>query len=178
MTENTRNQRCKLPYEQSAFIKGMTAILEHTHYVVLLAVIAVLSISMTLFLLSSIEGFIKIWKAFEDLFATGHALSVQIVVEFLEIVSDMLKAVIFYLVAMAFYSLFLSPLSICQTLGVRDLHDLESQLISVIVVILAIEFLEHFILWQSAQQVLYFGSAMSITVAVLVAFHYLVLRKS
>ena len=52
---------------------------------------------------------------------------VELTVEFLEIVSLMLKAVVFYLIGVGLWSLFVAPLNITVSLGVRTLSDLEAK---------------------------------------------------
>ncbi len=167
---------CRTP-PRSRLIKLITRMIENTHYVVLIAVLAVLAISMTIFVFGAIESAIKIRNLIQHAELKSHVLTISLVVEFLEIISDMLKAVIFYLVGMAFYSLFIQPLSICMTLGVKSLRDLEAQLINVIVVILAVEFLEHFILWEEPDKVLKFAISLGLVVSALVFFRYFSLRK-
>ncbi len=167
---------CAFP-SRSKFLGLVTRLIEKTHYVVLIAVLAVLAISMTLFIFGAIESAIKIKNLFKQAELGSHVLTVTLVVEFLEIISDMLKAVIFYLVGMSFYSLFIQPLSICVTLGVKSLQDLEAQLINVIIVILAVEFLEHFILWKEPDKVLKFAISLAVVVIALVGFRYLSLKK-
>ena len=167
---------CRLT-SKSKFINHITRVIENTHYVVLLAVLAVLAISMTIFIFGAIESAIKIKNLLKQADLSSHVLTITLVVDFLEIISDMLKAVIFYLVGMAFYSLFIQPLSICMTLGVRSLRDLEAQLVNVIIVILAVEFLEHFILWKRPDEVLKFAISLGVVVLALVLFRYLGLRK-
>lgn len=90
--------------------------------------------------------------------------------EFLEIVSVMLKAVVFYLIGVGLYSLFTSPLNLTVSLGVETLNDLESKVISVVVVIMSVTFLEHFIRWEDPLQTLQFGGALALVVLALVLF--------
>src|SRR5690606_10540249 len=81
-----------------------------------------------------------------------------------------LKAVIFYIIGVGFYSLFVSPLNITVALGMESLSDLESKVISVVVVILGLTFLEHFILWNDPLATLQFGAAAALVVVALVLF--------
>ncbi len=164
-----------LPGSQSRLIKRTTYIIERTHLIVLIAVFAVLSVATTLFILGAIESFVKIWEALRHV-RQDPALTINIVVAFVEIISDILKAVIFYLVGISFYSLFVMPLDLCITLGIRTLHDLESQLVTVIIVILGVEFLEHFILWQDPDRIIKCGISAEIVIFALALFHFLVLR--
>lgn len=141
----------------------------HSRFIVLLAVIAVLLVAVSLFLLGTIQAVAGVWKAWKDVFE-GHVHSTRLTVEFLEIVSVMLKAVVFYIIGVGLYSLFVAPLNITISLGVETLYDLESKIVSVVVVILGVTFLQHFILWKDPLSTLQFGGAMALAVVPLVLF--------
>jgi uncharacterized membrane protein YqhA len=137
--------------------------------VVLLAVVAVLLVSVALFLLGTGLALVRVWDLGGEVLR-GQFDSTETMIDLLEIVSIMLKAVIFYIIGVGFYSLFITPLNVTAALGVETFTDLEAKVISVIVVIMAVTFLEHFILWQNAQEVLYFGLALALVIGVLSAF--------
>jgi uncharacterized membrane protein YqhA len=146
-------------------------VIGRTRYVVLLAVIAVLLVALSLFLLGTILAFMGIWEAWAALFH-GRIEATDLTVEFLEIVSVMLKAVFFYLIGVGLYSLFIAPLNIATSLGVETLNDLETKIISVVVVILAVSFLEEFISGKQALEILQYGGALAVAVAALVLFQF------
>jgi uncharacterized membrane protein YqhA len=150
-------------------IDRFSQIVGHSRYVVLLAVVAVLLVALTLFVLGAVEALAGIWRAWKDLLS-GELGATKLTVEFLEIVSLMLKAVVFYIIGVGLYSLFVAPLNITVSLGVQTLNDLESKVVSVIVVILGVTFLEHFIRWEDSMATLQFGAAMALAVAPLVLF--------
>jgi uncharacterized membrane protein YqhA len=84
----------------------------------------------------------------------------------------MLKAVVFYLIGVGLYSLFIALLNVTVALGVETLSDLESKVVSVVVVIMAVTFLEHFIKWERPAEVLQHAAALAVVVAALVAFQF------
>ena len=137
--------------------------------IVLFAVVAVLLVAFSLFLLGTVQAAFGIWRAWSSVFA-GELNFVDITVQFLEIVSTMLKAVVFYLIGVGLYSLFIAPLNVAVSLGVETLHDLESKVVNVVVVIMAVTFLEHFIRWKDPVQTLQFGGALALAVGSLVLF--------
>ena len=140
-----------------------------SRYIVLLAVLAVLLVSISLFLQGTVLAVESVWTSWRDLVA-GHAQHSRLTLAFLEIVSIMLEAVVFYLIGVGLYSLFISPMNVTVALGVETLNDLEERVISVIIAILAINFLEHFIQWEKPLATLEFGIAMAAVVGALVAF--------
>lgn len=144
-------------------------IIGRSRFVVLLAVVAVMLVAVSLFLLGTIQAVTGVWDAWKSVFRGGMQ-STMLTVAFLEIVSTMLKAVVFYIIGVGLYSLFVSPLNITVSLGVQTLNDLESKVVNVVVVILSITFLEHFILWKDPLATLQFGGAAALVVAALVLF--------
>ena len=142
-----------------------------SRYVVLLAVVAVLLVSLSLFLFGTILAGTSVWSAWRGLLA-GHADTSHVTLAFLEIVRVMLEAVVFFLVGVGLYSLFVAPLNVSLALGVESLHDLEDRIVSLIVAILATTFLEHFIQWRNPAETLQFGGALSAVVIALVLFQW------
>ena len=136
--------------------------------IVVVAVLAVLLAAFSLFLLGAWLALTTVWTTWRDL-AGGDGGRPAIIIRFLEIVTVMLKAVFFYLIGVGFYSLFISPLNVTVALGVESLNDLESKIISVIVVIMAVDFLERFI-GSDDPEVLYSAIALAVVVAALVFF--------
>lgn len=112
--KNNQDIVCYLPGSQNWVIRRLTRIIEHFHLIVLIAVLAIMAVSLAIFILGALASFLKIWVAFSHV-KTDHILPVNLLVEFLEIISDMFKAVIFYLVGISFYSLFITPLDLCTT---------------------------------------------------------------
>lgn len=153
-------------------VSRFTQIIGHSRYIVLFAVAAVMLVAITLFLLGSIKAVESVWAAWQALFRS-ELHTTRLTLEFLEIVSVMLKAVVFYIIGVGLYSLFVAPLNITLSLGVETLADLESKVISVVIVILGVTFLEHFVAWEDPVAALQYGGAMALVVISLVLFqHY------
>ncbi len=144
-------------------------VIGRSRFIVLLAVVAVMLVAVSLFLLGTVQAVGSIWAAWTRVF-DGNLNSTDLTVQFLEIVSVMLKAVVFYIIGVGLYSLFIAPLNLTVSLGVETLNDLESKVISVIIVIMGVTFLEHFIRWDAPIQTLQFGGALSVVVFALVFF--------
>ena len=147
----------------------LAELIGRTRFVVLVAVAGVLLVAMALFVLGAGMAVHGVWKAGLAVLQ-GDLASTTLTVEFLEIVSMMLKAVVFYIIGIGMYSLFIAPLNLTTALGVETLNDLEIKIVSVVVVIMAITFLEHFILWEQPVEILLFGVALGVVVAALVFF--------
>ena len=143
---------------QLAFIGRMIGRLR---LVVLVPVLAVLLAALSLFLLGAVQAASAVWHAWSDVFLGGID-SPHLSISFLKTVIVMLEAVVFFLIGVGLYSLFIAPLNLAIALGVDTLHDLEDRVVRVVVVILAVTFLERFIQWQEPLQTLQFGGALAV----------------
>lgn len=159
------------PTEEPSRREWFSELIGRTRFVVLIAVIAVLLVSFSLFLQGTLLALYTIWDSWRDTLTQGIAnQDGNIAVEFLEIVSTMLKAVVFYLIGVGLYSLFITPLNLTSALGVESLADLEQKVVSVIIVILGVTFLEHFVRWEKPLDTLYFAGALALAGGALVFF--------
>jgi uncharacterized membrane protein YqhA len=140
-----------------------------TRYIVLVAVVSVILVSVTLFVMGAGLAVKGIWHAASSL-TRGEGATTTITVDLLEVVSVMLKAVVFYLIGVGFYSLFIAPLNLTAALGIRSFNDLEIKVVSVVIVIMAVTFLEHFIRWDQAVETLLYGLSLGVVVGALVFF--------
>lgn len=137
--------------------------------IVAIAVFAVLLAAFSLFLLGAYLALENVYFAWKGV-VSGTVQSTQLTVSFLEIVTVMLKAVFFYLIGVGLFSLFIFPLNVTVALGVETLNDLETKVISVVIVIMGVHFLEHFILWRDPLVTLQHAASLGIVVAALVFF--------
>jgi len=134
--------------DKPSALAGLGRAVGRTRYAVLVAVAAVLLVSVTLFLLGGAQDASIVIRAWADTFQDGKFGSTDLTVEFLAVIGVMLRAVVMYLIGVGLYSLFVEPLNLTAALGVESLVDLETKVISVVVVILAVTFLQHFIRWE------------------------------
>src|SRR5690606_2495273 len=137
--------------------------------IVIVAVIAVLLAAFSLFLLGAIIAFKTVIEAWYGVFAETIGPT-DLTVRFLEIVSVMLKAVVFYLIGVGFYSLFISPLNLTIAMGIETLNDLETKIISVVIVIMAVHFLQRFIQHDETMDLLMMAGALALATLALVYF--------
>ena len=137
--------------------------------VVLVAVAAVMVAALTLFLVGAIEAVENVWWTWRGVIE-GHADAKNVTVKFLGVVTTLLKAVVFYLIGVGLYSLFIAPLNVSISLGVESLTDLEARVVSIVVVILSVTFLEHFIHWRDPLDTLQFAASAALMIAALVFF--------
>lgn len=147
-----------------------------SQYVVTLATISVVLVSVTLFVLTAVHSFMVMWRIWSSM---GHAIVVtpEFFIDVLEIINGMLKAVIFFIIGIGYFSLFIQRLPICARIGITSLHDLELKVVSVVILIMAVKFLEQFVHWSDPIGTLLFGAALALVTAALLAFQRLVLMN-
>jgi uncharacterized membrane protein YqhA len=124
------------------------------------------------FLLGALNAFAVTGKAWNEALAHGEFAPTDLLIEILGVIDVMLRAVVFYIIGVGLYSLFIAPLNLTAALGVDSLIDLETKVISIIIVILAVSFLEHFVRWEKPGETLNFAAALAIVVAALVVFQW------
>lgn len=158
--------------EQSTFLESLGNFIGRSRYVVLVAVVAVMLVSLSLFLLGTIGAVKLIYSSWMEFALYGEAGSTEQIVESLSIIGVMLRAVVFYIIGVGLYSLFIAPLNLTTALGMESLSDLEVKVISVVIVILAIKFLQEFVKWNQQLEIAYFGGTLAVVVAALVLFQW------
>lgn len=158
-------------YSPSRLVTEISRMLGRSRFVVLIAVAAVMLVALSLFLLGAAEAIIAVWHPWQKMF-TGDLHAADLTAEFLEIVTVMMKAVVFYLIGVGLFSLFITPLNVTVALGVETLSDLEEKVINVVVVILSVTFLQHFIQWVKPLETLYYGASLALVVVALMLFQH------
>jgi uncharacterized membrane protein YqhA len=129
--------------------------------------------AFSLFLIGAVQAVGALYQSWSDVargIFSSHGISMS---RDLNIVSTMLEAVVFYLVGVGLYSLFISPLNVAVALGIETLTDLESKVMSVIIVIMGATFLQHFVRWENPVGTFEFGGALAVVVTSLVSLQWL-----
>lgn len=158
--------------DASAPLDGFGRLIGRSRYVVIIPALAVVLLSLSLFLLGTISAVQSIIGAWTALFREGNAGGTPLVVETLAVIGVMLRAVVFYIIGVGLYSLFITPLNLTIALGMESLADLEGKVISVVVVIMAVTFLQHFVQWNQPVETTYYGLTMAGVIAALVLFQF------
>lgn len=163
----------KVPTEQNHFFKFLNILLGRSRYLVFVAVLSVMVTAFSLFLIGAVQAVGALYQSWSDVargIFSSHGISMS---RDLNIVSTMLEAVVFYLVGVGLYSLFISPLNVAVALGIETLTDLESKVMSVIIVIMGATFLQHFVRWENPVGTFEFGGALAVVVTSLVSLQWL-----
>jgi uncharacterized membrane protein YqhA len=142
-------------------------VLESGRYLALLGVFSALAASAAAFMwgtYKTIQLIIRLVQSKGDDPLTAVAL--------LELMDKFLIAAGLYIFAVGIFELFVDDLDLPDWLTTHGLHTIKGQLSSIIVLLLAILFLERFIRGQDALSTLYLALAVSVVIGALIAFNY------
>lgn len=146
----------------------MARLLEKSRYLVLLAVVPSLFAATAAFL----------WGVWKTILVIIEIIVTQgkdplTAVALIELMDKFLIAAGLYIFAVGMYELFIGELSLPEWLKVHNLHEIKSRLSSVIILVMAIVFLEHVVEWKEPQGTLFLAIAVALVTAALIAFSYL-----
>lgn len=144
-------------------------ILEKSKWFILVPVIASLLSAISVFIWGAIRMGANIWHLIEGV-VTGHMDLSATGVHMIEVVDTFLLAVVLYIVAVGFYELFFEELDLPGWLVFHNLHDLKEKLVSVIIMVMAVTFLEHMVTWQDGTETLKFAAAIALMIVALIIY--------
>lgn len=98
-------------------------------------------------------------------------------VRLIEVLDGFLLSTILYIFSVGMYELFIGKLNLPRWLITRSLNDLKEKLVSVIVIVMGVNFLEHLVHWEHAQDMLMFGGAIALVSIALLSFTFLAARE-
>jgi uncharacterized membrane protein YqhA len=149
------------------WMKMMRYILEKSRYLILLAVISALAAATGAF-------FWGAWKTAAVLMQMARADGNDslVAISLIELMDKFLIAIGLYIFAVGIYELFLGELKLPEWLTVHNLQEVKSRLSSIIILVMAIVFLEHLVEWKNPQETMYLAIAITLVASTLVAFSY------
>lgn len=144
----------------------LKALLEKSKYITLIAVFSLLAASLVAFVL----GLIQSARILIDLFS-NFSINGTDIIPLIEIMDIFLIATVLLIFAFGLYELFIGPLKLPEWLIIKNLHDLKTKLSSIVIMVMAIIFLKHLVQWEDPQGTLFFGLAVAVVAAILIAFN-------
>ncbi len=145
----------------------MRKIIEKSKYLFLIAVASTLLASIIAFIL----GMIKILTIIINLLMS-YGKDPFAAIELIELMDIFLIATVLFIFSLGIYELFIDSVNLPEWLIIRNLHDLKVKLASVIILVMSITFLKHLVEWENPQGTFFFGLAIAVVTASLIAFGY------
>jgi uncharacterized membrane protein YqhA len=146
----------------------MKSIIEKSRYLSLIAVVTLL-LTFTLSLFWGISQAIKAWE--EIILSFGQ--SPEIILLILKLIDTFLVVIVLYILAASIYEIFVKKLDLPFNLVARNLYELKTKLSSVIVLVMAVHFVEvMFDEGISGLEKVWQAIAIFLIVIVLIAFSY------
>lgn len=145
----------------------MKAILEKSRYLAMIGVVSLLCASVAAF----VWGTLKTFQVVMLMLESGVA-NAALTVKFIEIVDSFLIATAILIFTVSLYELFIGEINVPEWMLAHNLYELKAKLSSMIVLVMAVKFLEKLIDFKDANELLLYGLAITVVSAVLIAFGY------
>jgi uncharacterized membrane protein YqhA len=145
----------------------MKMILEKSRYLAIVGVISLLLASVAAFAWGALKTFHVVRLVIESLGADAG-----ITVEFIEIVDSFLIATAILIFTVSLYELFIGDIDVPEWMLAHNLYELKAKLSSMIVLVMAVKFLQKLLDTKDANDLLLRGLATAVVSAVLIAFGY------
>ena len=145
----------------------MSRILEKTRYLVVIGVASLVVASLAAY----VWGFFRTVHAV-TLIVESLGADAGITVALIEIVDSFLIATTLLIFSVNLFKLFIGDVDVPEWMVAHDLHELKTKLSSMIVMVMAVKFLEKLVDVKDYSNLLQFGTAVSLVSAVLIAFGY------
>jgi uncharacterized membrane protein YqhA len=143
----------------------MNKFLSFTRYILVVGVLSLLVVALAAFgwgVAKTVDAVVLV--------ITSAAKDPGITVTLIEVVDAFLIATAILIFAFGLYELFIAELSIPGWMRIHNLHDLKAKLGGVLVLVMAVKFLERLVEWKDARETLLFALAIAVISATLIAF--------
>lgn len=141
-------------------------LLESSRHLVVLGVVSSLAASAGAFLWGTWKTGLLLWNL-----AASRADVPLLAVRLIELMDKFLIATGLYIFAVGLYDLFLGELNLPKWLDVHNLHDIKTRISSILVLVMAIVFVERLVEWEKPMETLAFGAAIALVTMALLAFN-------
>jgi len=143
----------------------MSRFLASTRYLAILAVLALLVTALAAFG----WGIAKMVEAVV-LIISSIGQDPGVIIAIVQVVDAFLLATAVLIFALGIYELFVGNLDLPEWIQIHNLHDLKAKLGGVLVLVMAVKFLEKLVEWKNGGETLFFALAIAAVAAVLIAF--------
>lgn len=145
----------------------MKTILERSRYLAFIGVVSLLVASIAAFAWGTLKTFQVMMLVISSLGGDK-----AITIGFIEIVDSFLIATAILIFTVSLYELFIGEINAPEWMLAHNLYDLKGKLSSMIVLVMAVKFLETFMQGKDAKELLFKGIAVTLVSVMLIAFGY------
>jgi uncharacterized membrane protein YqhA len=145
----------------------LKTILERSRYLAFIGVLSLLVASVAAFAWGALKTVRVVMLVISSL-GSDKAITIG----FIEIVDSFLIATAILIFTVSLYELFIGEIDAPEWMLAHNLYDLKGKLSSMIVLVMAVKFLEILMQGQDAQELLFKSIAVTLVSAVLIAFGY------
>jgi uncharacterized membrane protein YqhA len=145
----------------------MKQIVEKSRYLALIGVIGLLIAGVAAFGWGLYKTGLLVYEM-----ATGSSAGTSVIVDLVKIVDYFLIATTLLIFAASLYELFITEINVPDWMIAHNLYELKSKLSSMIVLVLAVKFLEEVFIGRDAMDLMWNGIAIAVVAVVLIAFSY------
>jgi uncharacterized membrane protein YqhA len=143
----------------------MNKLLASMRYLAVIGVVALLVSALAAFgwgVAKTVEAIVLIT------ISLGHASGITIAL--VEIMDSFLIATTLLVFSLGIYELVVGDLPLPDWMQIHNLHDLKSKLGGLLVLVMAVKFLERLAEWKNGMETLFFALAIGVVATVLIAF--------
>jgi uncharacterized membrane protein YqhA len=146
----------------------MTRLLESSRFVALIGIFALMILAIACFAWGALRAADAIM-----LIVMSLGRDPEIAVALIAVVDVFLIATVLFVVAVSLYEMFIGDLKLPEWMVAHNLYELKSKLSGVIILVMAMKFLEKLVDWKAPQDTMYFAISIAVVSAALVAMGYL-----
>ena len=155
----------------------LKSLLNNSRFLVLAAVVGSLAGAAALFIYGLVDTVVVIARTI----ATGEVSTTgakQVMLYFIEIFDLFLLGTVMLIMALSLYELFFdSDLKLPARLEIRTFEDLKSNLVTVVIVVMAVTFLGQIVSWNGETEIFGFGVVVAFVIAALNFYLWIVKRS-
>ena len=146
----------------------MTKLLESSRFVALIGTFTLVILAIACFAWGALRAAEAI-----ILIVMSLGRDPEIAVALIAVVDVFLIATVLFVVGVSLYEMFIGDLHLPEWMVADNLYELKSKLGGVIILVMAMKFLEKLVDWKAAQDTMYFAIAIAVVSAALIGMGYL-----
>jgi uncharacterized membrane protein YqhA len=143
----------------------MKKLLSLTRYVTLVGVLSLLVAALAAF------GWGVVVTVDAVGFVITHPFDEEVIVALVKVVDAFLVALALLIFGLGLYELTVGDLNLPEWMVIHNLHDLKAKLSGVLILVMAVRFLEELEAWENGGEMLFFALAIAVVSGALIAFN-------